>query len=217
MSYQAIREQLLDTVIRATEVNLIHMSAGNKSTRTGDGLVAITPRGIKYREMTAKDISIIDLDGNLIEGPTPSSETPMHTAIYRHFPAIGSVCHTHSTFAITFAMLGEDIPMANLELLACGAPIPVAPWACPGTPRAGEVVVEIFSSRPELKVILLKKHGLVAIGSNLEEAFDMAFNAELGLQAYHQALQLGKPEPITVEQLVEIVAAYHIISTEQLR
>ncbi|MBM3145823.1 MAG: class II aldolase/adducin family protein, partial [Chloroflexi bacterium] len=87
MSYQAIREQLLDTVIRATEVNLIHMSAGNKSTRTGDGLVAITPRGIKYREMTAKDISIIDLDGNLIEGPTPSSETPMHTAIYRHFPA----------------------------------------------------------------------------------------------------------------------------------
>ena len=210
MNYKSTREQLLDTVIKANEVDLIRMSAGNISTRTEDELVAITPSGVKYRSMRIEDISIVDLDGNLVEGLKPSSETPMHTAIYRSLPDVGSICHTHSTFAITFAMLGDDIPMANLELLVCGAPILVAPWASPGTPKAGKVTVEIFKARPELKVVLLRKHGLVAVGANLDHAFDMAFNAEVGFQSYYQALLLRKPEPITDEQLAEVKAGYNL-------
>lgn len=210
MKYKAIREQLLDTVVKATDVDLIRLSAGNISTRTEDGLVAITPSGIKYRGITLEDMSIVDLDGKLIEGIRPSSETPMHTAIYRSLPNVNSICHTHSTFAITFAMLGEDIPMANLELVVCGAPIPVAPWASPATAKAGEVTVKIFKSRPELKAILLRKHGLVTIGTNLDQAFDTAFNAEVGFQTYHQALQIGKPKPITNQQFAEIKAAYNM-------
>ena len=208
MKYQSVREQLFDTVLKANEVDLIRMSAGNISTRTEDGLVAITPGGIKYHNLTLEDISIVDLNGNLVEGLKPSAEIPMHIAIYRNKPDVGSICHTHSTFAITFAMLGDEVPIANLELMVCGAPIPVASWACPGTSKAGEVAVEIFASRPELKVILLRKHGLVAIGSNLNHAFDMAFNAEIGFQSYHQALLLGKAEPITNEELSEIKVVY---------
>ena len=68
--------------------------------------------------------------------------------------------------------------------------------------------MDIFRKRPDLKVILLRKHGLVAIGENLDHAFNMAFNAEVGLEAYYQALQIGKPEPITEEQLAEIRIAY---------
>ncbi len=210
MKYQATREQILDTVVTATEVDLIRMSAGNISTRTDDGMVAITPSGVKYRSMTIEDISIVDLDGNLVEGIKPSSETPMHTAIYRNLSEVGSICHTHSSFAITFAMVGEEIPMVNLELVVCGAPIPVAVWASPGSAKAGEVTVEIFKDRPALKVVLLRKHGLVAVGANLDQAFDMAFNAEVGFQSYFQALQLGQPEPITDEQFAEIKAVYHL-------
>ncbi|MDF1515034.1 MAG: class II aldolase/adducin family protein, partial [Anaerolineae bacterium] len=125
------------------------------------------------------------------------------------FPDIGSIYHTHSTFAITFAMLGNTVPRANTELLVCGAPIPVAPWACPGTAQAGKVTLKIFTERPELKVILLRKHGLVAIGADLDHAFKMAFNAEVGMQCYHQALQLANPEPISDEQLAEIRAVYY--------
>ncbi len=209
MKYETTREQVLESVFKATEVDLIRMSAGNISTRTEDGRVAITPSGVKYRGMTINDISIVDLEGNLVEGLKPSSETPMHTAIYRNLPEINSIFHTHSTFAITFAMLGEAIPMVNLELLVCGAPIPVATWASPGTAKAGDVTVEIFKDRPALKVVLLRKHGLVAVGATLDDAFDMAFNAEVGLQSYYQALQLGQPEPITDRQLAEVKAAYH--------
>lgn len=208
MKYQPIREQLLRTVLKAKEVDLIRMSAGNFSLRIEDDLIAITPSGISYSIMSAEDISIVDLDGHLVEGLEPSSETPMHTVIYRNLPEVGGICHTHSSYAITFAMLGAEIPMANIELMVCGAPIPVAPWASPGTPKAGEVAVEIFQQRPELKVILLRKHGLVAIEADLVQAFDKAYNAEVGLQTYHQALQVGEPEPITKKQLAEIKKAY---------
>ncbi len=208
MKHQAIREQLFETVVKVNEVDLIRLSAGNISIRTGNNLAAITPSGVKYHDMKVEDISIVDLDGNLIDGLTPSSETPMHTAIYRNLPDVGGICHTHSSYAITFAMLEEEIPPANIELYACGAPIPVAPWACPGTEKAGEVTVEIFRSRPELKIILLKKHGLVAIGRDLNHAFEMAFDAEVGLRSYHQALMVGKPQPLTTTQLAEIKAVY---------
>ena len=208
MKHQSICEQLLDTVIKANEVNLIRLSAGNISIRIGKDLVAITPSGVKYDQMKVEDISIVDLDGKLMDGLTPSSETPMHTAIYRNLSEVGGICHTHSPHAITFAMLEEEIPPVNIELFTCGAPIPVAPWACPGTPKSGTVTVEIFKSRPELKVVLLNKHGLVAIGRNLNQAFDMAFNAEVGFQTYHQALMVGKPQPLTTAQLAEIKAAY---------
>ena len=208
MKHQTIREQLLETVVKANEVGLIRLSAGNISVRTSNNLAAITPTGVKYRQMKVDDISIVDLDGHLIDGLAPSSETPMHTAIYRDLPEIGGICHTHSSYAITFSMLEEEIPPANLELFACGAPIPVAPWACTGTQKIGEVTVEIFRSRPELKVVLLNKHGLVAIGRDLNHAYDVALNAEVGLRAYHQALMVGKPQSLTDDQLEETKAAY---------
>ena len=210
MNYQPTRQRLLDAVIKANEANLIRLSAGNISTRTEDGLVTITASGVAYRNMTIQDISIVDLDGKVIDGHKPSSELPMHNVIYYNFPDVGSIYHTHSPYAITFAMLGEEIPRANLELMVCGAPIPVAPWACPGTAKAGEVTVEIMKQRPELKVLLLRKHGLVAVGMDPDHAFKMAYNVEFGLQCYYQALQLGKPEPVTDEQLAEIKIAYHL-------
>ena len=209
MNYQSTRERLLDAVVKANEANLVRLSAGNISTRTEDGLVAITASDVVYRHMTTKYISIVDLDGNVIDGYKPSSELPMHNVIYKNFPDVGSIFHTHSPYAITFAMLGEEIPRANLELMVCGAPIPVAPWACPGTAKAGKVSVEIMKNRPGLKVVLLRNHGLVAVGSTLDNAFKMAYNVEFGLQCYYQARQLGKPELVTDEQLAEIMAVYH--------
>jgi ribulose-5-phosphate 4-epimerase/fuculose-1-phosphate aldolase len=208
MNYQSAREQVFETVKEAERVGLIRLSAGNISSRVNPELVAITPTGVKYRHMKPADVSIVDLDGKKVDGLPPSSETPMHTAIYRNLPDVQAICHTHSPYAICFAMLGEDVPLANLELMVLGAPIPVAPWTCPGTPKAGEVTVEIFRNRPALRAILLRNHGLVAIGKNLEHAFEMAYDAEVGFQAYHQALQVGQPNALNDAQVAEIKARY---------
>jgi L-fuculose-phosphate aldolase len=209
MNYHDIQDQVYETILKLRDAGLTRLSAGNVSARTEDGLVAITPSAVKYDVLSPADIAIVDLDGRVIQAAKkPSSETPMHTAILRNFPNINAICHSHSPYAIAFAMLGEEVPAANIELWQCGAPVPVAPWACPGTEAGARVAMQIFRERPSLKVFLLRKHGLVSVGDSLNSAFEYAYAAEIGMQAYYYALTLGKPEPLTPQQIEEIKRAY---------
>jgi L-ribulose-5-phosphate 4-epimerase len=209
MNFQDIRKQVYNTTMEAVEAGLIYLSAGNISARVDEDKIAITPGGIKYSKLRPEDIAIVSLDGEFIDGPhKPSSETPMHTHIMKNMPDINAVCHTHSEYAITFAMLGEEIPRANLELFVCGAPIPVTPWACPGTLNGGLEALKFFKERPELKAVILRSHGLIAIGGNLSNAFDIAYDAEVGLKTYHNCLQIGKPIILTQKEIDEIHEAY---------
>ena len=207
--YSKIRSALHDTVMEAVEANLIRASAGNISIRTKDGHMAITPASIKYKNLKPQQIAIVDLDGNHIDGPNKaSSETPMHTAIFRKCPHINVICHTHSVYAMTFAVLGEEIPMINTEIFVCGGPIPVAKWASPGSEEAGKVCVKIFNKRPTLKAMQLRNHGTVAVGATLDEALARASDVEVGAQVYYQARQIGKPLVINAKQRQEIIDTY---------
>ena len=111
---------------------------------------------------------------------------------------------------MVFSQLGQEIPLISIELLVCGAPIPVAPWATPGTSRAGQVAVEIFKTRENLSAMLLRQHGLVAIGGNLEAAYSIASNAETGMEVFFKASLLGEPQPYTKAQLDEIREVYGV-------
>ena len=208
MNYQDSKEKLIEYVHRGCEDGLIRLSSGNFSLRIDEKLAAMTPGGILYRSMEVDDISIIDLDGNTVDGPAPSSETPMHTAIYKQIPRIKAICHTHSIYAMILAQLEQDIPLISIELMVCGAPIPVAPWATPGTAQAGEVTVEIFQKREALKVLLLRKHGLVAVGQSLDEAYNMASSAETGFEVYYKARLLGEVNSFSPNQIKEIEQVY---------
>jgi L-ribulose-5-phosphate 4-epimerase len=210
MQYQEQREQILSYVQQGCRDGLLRLSAGNFSLRFGNDLVAITPSSILYQEMKTEEISIIDLGGKLIDGPRPSSETPMHTAIYREVPRARSICHTHSIYAMVCAMAGDEVPLMSIELMTCGAPIPVAPWATPGTARAGEVAVNIFNSREKLQVMLLRQHGLVAIGGTLPQAYASALNAETGMEVYYKTKLLGKAQPFSPQQEGEIREVYRV-------
>lgn len=208
-SYADTRQAVYQTVMEAVALNLIRASAGNVSVRTEDGHVAITPATIKYKDLKPEQIAIVDLNGVHIDGPNrSSSETPMHTSILRNCPHINAICHTHSVYGMTFAVLGEEIPMVNLELYTIGAPIPVAPWACPGSAAGGEVTVDIFNARPDLKAMLLRNHGVVAVGETLGQALSAALDLETGAQVYFQARQLGKPKKITAKQQREVDSVY---------
>lgn len=207
--YADVRQAVYTTVMDAVALNLIRASAGNVSVRTGDGHVAITPAAIKYKDLKPEQIAIVDLNGVHVDGPNrASSETPMHTAILRNCPHINAICHTHSVYGMTFAVLGQEIPMVNLELYTLGAPIPVAPWACPGSAAGGEVTVDIFNERQDLSAMLLRNHGVVAVGPTLEKALAAALDLETGAQVYFQALQVGKPKKLTKKQCQEIDSVY---------
>lgn len=209
MPYEAVRQALYDTTMAAVRADLIYQSAGNFSVRVDAEHIAITPGGIKYDHLKPEDIAIVDLHGQPVDAPQrPSSETPMHTHIFRHLPEVTAICHTHSPYAIAFAMLGAEIPVANLELLTCGGPIPVAPWACPGTEQPGKEAAKLLRERPALRVVLLRNHGLLAVGASLEKAFGHAFDAEAGLKTYHLSSLAGTPITLTPEQIAEVHRAY---------
>lgn len=209
MNIAMVREAIYNIVQEAVAAGLIYLSAGNVSARIDNSTIAITPSGIKYKNLRPVHMAIVNVDGTPVDAQSkPSSETPMHTYIYRHMPEVKAIFHTHSSYAITFAMLGKTIPVANLELYFVGAPLPVAEWACPGTEAPGKAATGLFQAQSNLRAVLLRNHGLIAIGDNLEHAFDMAFDAEQGLKTYHQSLQIGQPTELTQAQIDEIRQVY---------
>lgn len=109
-------EELKEKVFRANldlvKHGLVIFTWGNVSGIDRDkGLVVIKPSGVDYDTMTVDDMVVVDLDGNVIEGNLrPSSDTPTHLALYRAWPQVGGVVHTHSTYATAWAQAGKDIP-----------------------------------------------------------------------------------------------------------
>jgi len=111
-----VLESLKESVFRANlqlyKSGLVILTWGNVSgIDRQSGLVVIKPSGVDYETMTADDMVVVDLNGNVVEGHyRPSSDTPTHIVLYKAFPNIGGVAHTHSTFATMWAQAGRPIP-----------------------------------------------------------------------------------------------------------
>lgn len=108
----ALKERVLAANLALVKHNLVIFTWGNASEIDREaGFVAIKPGGVEYAEMTAEDIVIVDLNGKVIDGKLkPSSDTPTHLELYRRFPDIGGVAHTHSRFATVFAQEKKSLP-----------------------------------------------------------------------------------------------------------
>ena len=109
MKYEKIRKIVLEAILEAVDLGLIHGTSGNIALRDDvDDVVAVTPSGISYSHMTADQIAIVDLNGKWLDGPfKPSSEVPMHTAAMRARKDVRATVHTHGMFATIAAMSGE--------------------------------------------------------------------------------------------------------------
>ena len=109
---EKLKQEVLEANLDLVKNNLVILTWGNVSALDREsGLVVIKPSGVSYDDMKAEDMVVVDLDGNIVEGDLrPSSDTPTHLAIYRHFPEVGGVVHTHSTYATAWAQAGLPIP-----------------------------------------------------------------------------------------------------------
>ena len=109
----ALKEKVFQANLDLVKHNLVIFTWGNVSGIDREsGLVVIKPSGVSYDKMTVNDMVVVDLEtGKVVEGDlNPSSDTPTHLAIYRAFPNVGGVVHTHSTYATAWAQAGKDIP-----------------------------------------------------------------------------------------------------------
>lgn len=163
------------------------------------GLVAIKPSGVDYSVLRAEDIVLVDLDGNVVESRLrPSSDTPTHIELYKAFPSIGGVCHTHSTYATSYAQAGKHIkPYGTTHADYFGGVIPCTrrmtldEIAGEYEKNTGLVIAETFSSLdPErMSAVLVNSHGPFTWGKDakasvmnsvyLEMVANMAMNTEI--------------------------------------
>jgi L-ribulose-5-phosphate 4-epimerase len=177
---------------------LVVWTAGNVSARVpGADLLVIKPSGVPYDELAPGNMVVCDLDGNVVEGThRPSSDTGASAYIYRHLPDVGGVVHTHSTYATAWASRGEAIPCV-LTMMAdeFGGEIPIAPFALIGGEDIGAAVVETLRGHRS-KAVLLKNHGVFAIGTTARDAVKAAVMCEDVARSVHIARQLGTPVPI---------------------
>ncbi|RYF93321.1 MAG: L-ribulose-5-phosphate 4-epimerase [Chitinophagaceae bacterium] len=111
--FQEIREQAYKANMQLPALNLVLFTFGNVSAADRERKVfAIKPSGVPYEDLTPEKMVIVDFDGNTIDGSLrPSSDTKTHAVLYKHWPEIGGICHTHSTYATSWAQSLRDIPI----------------------------------------------------------------------------------------------------------
>ncbi len=205
-------EELKATVCRYNRLlpvqGLVTMTSGNVSGRdTESGLVVIKPSGVDFDALQPEDMAVVDLEGKLVEGPYKASvDTATHLYVYSHMPQVNGVIHTHSSYATTFAALRKSIPV-YLTAMAdeFGGPIPVSAYARIGGEEIGQEIVAKIGTSP---VLLMKNHGVFAVGPTVVAAFKAAVMIEDTAKTVHLALQLGQPDEIPAEEVTRAHKQY---------
>lgn len=178
-------EKLKEEVFRANldlvKHGLVIFTWGNVSGIDREsGLVVIKPSGVDYDVMTASDMVVVDLDGNVVEGDLrPSSDTPTHIALYKAFPEIGGVVHTHSTYATAWAQAGIDLPNIGTthadyfhNAIPCTSDMTAEEVNGDYELETGNVIVKRFEGINPMHTpgVLVKNHGPFAWGKNPHDA-----------------------------------------------
>ena len=196
------RERLVSYCNRLLDDGLAIGSAGNMSVRAGDE-VLITPSGIPYRDMHADDICVIGMDGTQRSGAAePSSETPMHLAVYAATGA-GAVVHTHSPEVIALSAVSDELPAIHYAITGLGGPVRVAGYTRFGSEGLASAAVAALDGR---SAAILQNHGAITYGASLGEAYDRALLLEWLAQVHRLACSRGEPRILTDAELAEVTA-----------
>jgi L-fuculose-phosphate aldolase len=170
-SESELRQALVECGRICYERRLLTSNDGNLSVRLPGDRVLITPAGVSKGRMNANDVLCIAADGRITEGSSdraPSSETPMHLEVYRQRPDVRAVIHAHPVFSTALTVAGLDFPGDTLpEAALLWGGVPVTSLAAPGTAEDAEAIRPLISSHD---AILLRRHGTLTCGRDLEEA-----------------------------------------------
>lgn len=204
-----LREKLLEMHRKLVQYELVVWTGGNVSQRVDENSFLIKPSGISYESLTAEDMVLCDLDGNLVEGEhSPSSDTAAHAYVYKHMPEVGGVVHTHSNYACGFAAVGQPIPCVLTAIAdEFGGEIPLGPFAIIGDDSIGRGIVETLSGHRS-KAVIMKNHGVFAIGEDANAAVKAAVMTEDNAKSVFIAKQLGELIPISQDNVDKLFDRY---------
>jgi L-fuculose-phosphate aldolase len=157
---------------------LVAARGGNLSIRIpGTERVLITPSGISLRDITPDIIIEVDIHGNLLRGKKnlkPSKETPFHTSIYRLRSDVMAIAHVHPPFSTALSLKDKPFPLLTAPGMVNLVKVPLVEFALMGTKELCDYVSEAAKQNMEVRALLLKGHGVIAMGSDLASAYYIA-------------------------------------------
>ena len=200
-----LRRDLVEVCRRLHERRLIGAGEGNVSCRLGRDRLLVTPSGVSKGHLRPGDLVVVDLAGRPVRGRgRPSTELAMHLAAYEARPDAQAVVHAHPLTAIAFTVAGVPPPDDLLpEAVLVLGPIGVAPFATPGTTEVPRSLAPLWRNH---QVFLLERHGALALGRDLFQAYDRVETLERVCEVALAARALGRCEPLpgaAVEKVLE--------------
>jgi L-fuculose-phosphate aldolase len=205
--FSAERDSLVAFARRLSSDDLAYGTSGNLSVRAGE-MVAITPSGVPYHDMTPDSICLVRLaDGEPAAGRRPSTETPMHLAVYRATEA-RAIVHTHSPFVVALSSVLDELPAIHYAMASLGGPVRVAPYARFGTTALAHAAVAGLAGRT---AVILRNHGALCYGSALGQAYDRALVLEWLARVYWHARLAGTPRTLDAQALAEVAETTRLL------
>ena len=170
-----LKQQVYEANIMLKKHNLVIFTWGNVSGKSDDGnYIAIKPSGIEYHRLRPDDMVILDTEGNVVEGHlNPSSDTPTHIELYKAFPNVKGICHTHSNYATSFAQAGKPIEAFGTTHadyfygdIPCTRTLTEEETMSEYEKNTGKVIIETFDNidYQQIPGVLVKQHGVFTWG-----------------------------------------------------
>ncbi len=194
------RTALAEYAQRAAAEKLLTGPEGNLSLKLKEKIY-ITPSNVFKEKLRPEDITVLDPSGKVIEGRTPSSEAALHLRVYENRPEVGAIIHAHPPYTLALSLAGEDFSQAFLaETVLYLGEIGVVPFLPPGSKELAEAVAQAAKDK---EVLVLERHGAVALGRDLAQAFTRLLILEKTAQILYLAKTLKKDLSPLIEEEVK--------------
>lgn len=204
MLLQREREALVAAGRRMTDRGLVVGTAGNLSIRA-DERVVVTPMGARLGDLTPDVMSVVDLEGNQINGTSaPTSELPLHLLVYRSTDDAQAVAHAHALASTAVACTHDELPAVHYTILELGGAVRVAGYATFGSDELAANVAAALDGRV---AALMENHGSVAYGKDIAQACSRIELLEWHAEVYTRCVLLGSPRVLSEAQLEAVILA----------
>ncbi len=208
MKFEAQRQQVVDACRYLSRSGLVVGTAGNVSVRVDD-LVVISPSGVDYEAMSARDVGIHDLDGAAVDAVlAPSSELALHLAVYRSSEHT-AVVHTHAPASTALSTVVDEVPASHYYSALFGGPVRVAPYATFGTQQLADNVSAALRDR---NAALMGNHGAVLVGAALPKVLNLVpyleYVCDVQLRAMASGAQVRVLDQAEIAEVGRLLSGY---------
>ena len=214
--YKDLKQECYEANMQLNALNLVVYTFGNVSAvDRKNGVFAIKPSGVPYEDLKPEDIVIVDFDNNIIEGNMrPSSDTKTHAYLYKNWPNIGGVAHTHATYSVAWAQSQRDIPIFGTTHadhltsdIPCAAPMSDALIEGNYEHNTGIQILDCFKEKDlsyeEVEMVLIGNHGPFAWGKNAAKAVYNSKVLEVVAEMAYLTLQINPNAPRLKDSLIK--------------